>query len=79
MKINTSLTELNLSCNETIWNEKRKKNENEEWIGNEIGHEGAKAMCESLKISNSLTTLNLEGDEKIRNEMREEKNELKNE
>ena len=44
------------------------KNELKEWIGNEIGDEGAKAISESLKINTSLTELYLGGDEKIRNE-----------
>ena len=44
------------------------KNELKEWIGNEIGDEGAKAISESLKINTSLTSLHLYGDENIRNE-----------
>ena len=44
------------------------KKELKEWIGNEIGDEGAKAIGESLKINTSLTSLDLYGDEKIRNE-----------
>ena len=39
-----------------------------EWIGNEIGYEGAKTISESLKINTSLTKLILGSDEKIRNE-----------
>ena len=39
-----------------------------EWIDNDIGNEGAKALRESLKINTSLTSVNLGGDEKIRNE-----------
>ena len=38
-------------------------NDNEQWIGNEIGGEGAKAISESLKINTSLTELNLGRDE----------------
>ena len=44
------------------------KNELKEWIDNEIGDEGAKAIGESLKINTSLTELYLGSDEKIRNE-----------
>ena len=44
------------------------KNELKEWIGSEIGYEGAKRISESLKINTSLTELNLRSDEKIRNE-----------
>ena len=47
-----------------------------EWIGNEIGDEGAKTISESLKINTSLTELYLSGDEKIRNE-NERRNEKK--
>ena len=45
-----------------------------EWIDNQIGDEGAKAISESLKINTSLTSLNLRCSEKIRNE-KEKKNE----
>ena len=57
------------------WKEERKEeNKNDEqWIGNEIGCEGAKAISESLKINTSLTELDLRGDEKIRNKKREKK------
>ena len=59
------------------WKEERKEeNKNdEEWIGNKIGCEGAKTISETLKINTSLTSLILWSDEKIRNVMRE-KNEL---
>ena len=67
LKINTSLTDLNLGSDEKIWNEKEKMKWNER-IGNYIGYEGAKRISESLKINTSLTTLNLDGDKKIRNE-----------
>ena len=78
LKINTSLTELNLWSDEKIRNEKEsknEKNENEEWIGNHVGDEGAKTISESLKINTSLTELNLGCDEKIINE--KEKIEMK--
>ena len=69
MKINTSLTSLDLGGDEKIRNEGEKKwKEMKEWIGNGIGTEGAKAISESLKINTSLTSLNLGCDEKIRNE-----------
>ena len=45
-----------------------------EWIGNQIGYEGAKTISESLKINTSLTELSLGGDEKIWNE-KERRNE----
>ena len=67
MKINTSLTTLDLGCEENIWSEKERK-WNEKWIDNHIRDEGAKAISESLKINTSLTKLNLWSDEKIRNE-----------
>ncbi len=42
-----------------------KMNESEgEWIGNQIGDEGAKSLSEALKINTSLTSLNLGSDEK---------------
>ena len=47
---------------------KERRNEKEEWIDNQIGDEGAKAISESLKINTSLTSLDLRCDEKIRNE-----------
>ena len=54
-----------------------KWNENDKWIGNEIGDEGAKAISESLKINTSLTSLDLRCDEKIRNEKKKEKKRIK--
>ena len=41
-----------------------KWSETKEWIGNEIGDEGAKTISESLTINTLLTQLNLKGDEK---------------
>ena len=64
LRINTSLTHLDLGCDEMKKREE-KKNENEKWIDNEIGDKGAKAISESLRINTSLTELHLEGDEKI--------------
>ena len=49
--------------------------EMKEWIDNEIGDEGAKALSESLKINTSLTSLGLGSDERIRNEKEERDNE----
>ena len=69
LKINTSLTSLNLRCDDKIRNEGEKKwKEMKEWIGNQIGDEGAKTLSESSTINTSLTFLNLRCDEKIRNE-----------
>ena len=48
-------------------NREWKWKEVKEWIGNQIGSEGAKTISESLKINTSLTELNLRSDEKIRN------------
>ena len=74
LKINTSLTKLNLkSGNPEKWWKRMKKDEmgsnkkvkmkNEKWIGNSIGDEGAKSLSESLMINTSLIQLNLEGNE----------------
>ena len=46
---------------------KREEMNNEKWIGNQIGDEGAKSLSESLKINTSLTQLHLGSDEMIRN------------
>ena len=77
LKINTSLTKLNLRGDEKIRNENGRieMKRNDEWIDNRIGDEGAKTISESLKINSSLTELYLGCDEKIRNEKwREEMN-----
>ena len=42
-------------------NEKKKKR-----TDNELGDEGTKSICESLKINASLTTLVLDGDERVK-------------
>ena len=63
------MTELYLDGYEKTWNEKERrkwKEWNEQWLANQIGKEGAKAMNESLKINTSVTALYLGGDEKIR-------------
>ena len=59
------------------WKDKKWKresrNEMKEWIGNEIGTEGAKTISESLKINTSLTSLNLGCDEEDKKRRRENK------
>ena len=53
----------------------------EQWTGNEIGAEGAKAISEALKINTTLTLLDLNSDDKIvveRNKERKKK-EMNNE
>ena len=45
-------------------NREWKWKEVKEWIGNQIGDEGAEVISESLKINTSLTELNLAGDAK---------------
>ena len=40
-----------------------KRNESNEWIGNDIGAEGAGMISEALKCNSSLIELNLSGDE----------------
>ena len=62
LKVNTTLTTLNLRCEERK-GKKRKKEKEEIMTGNEIGVEGAKAMSEVLKVNTTLTSLNLGGDE----------------
>ena len=44
-----------------------RKKRMKKWIVNQIEHEGAKTIGESLKINTSLTELDLGSDEKIRN------------
>ena len=66
MKINTTLTELNLDCDEIRnkkWKTKEKMKSNKTWTANQIGAEGASAISESLKINTTLTELNLGSDE----------------
>ena len=45
--------------------EKGKKEEKEEWTGNSIRAEGAKAISETLKINTTLTSMNLGCDDTI--------------
>ena len=61
MKINTTLTQLNLSCN---WNTNNWYNEEcykKKWTDNWIGDKGANMISESLKINSTLTVLDLGG------------------
>ena len=55
-KMNTTLTSLNLGCEEK---KKRRGNEKEQMTGNEIRNEGLKVLSEMLKVNTTLTTLNL--------------------
>ena len=64
---NTTLTELDLQCDDNINESKRNKinNENvnikrnEKWTGNNIGYEGKKKISESLMTNTTLTKLDL--------------------
>ena len=71
LKVNTTLTKLNLSCEK----EERKREifeRKEEWMtDNKIGDEGAKALSEMLKVNTTLTSLNLGCEEEERREKRE--------
>jgi len=64
LKINTTLTELDLGGDEIRNKMKKTKEKNEgqtkKRIGNQIGAEGASAISESLKINTTLTELNPE-------------------
>ena len=61
LKINTSLTQLNLGCDEKKWERGREKWKWLQWIvDNQIGYEGAKTISESLRINTSLTELYLD-------------------
>ena len=65
LKVNTTLTVLNLSGvnkNKELkggWNE----NEMNKWTGNGIGDSGARKISESLKVNTTLTELDLGCDE----------------
>ena len=61
------MTKLNLGGDEKKRNERMKRIQMKQWIGNQIGDEGAKTISESFKINSSLTELNLDGDERIWN------------
>ncbi len=62
LKINTTLTQLNLECN---WNNATivKMDSNKEWCflwtGNDIGDEGANKISELLIINTAITQLDL--------------------
>ena len=63
LKVNTSLTALNLACPGGGKYGKEKGKKGESMTGNQIGDEGANAMSEMLKVNTSLTSLNLHGEE----------------
>ena len=77
LKINTTLTKLNLYCDEiwkNEWNNNNEMNVKERewikiemiiniWTDNKVGNEGARMISEALKINTTLTVLNLESDE----------------
>ena len=72
LKVNTTLTSLNLECeNESEW---KKKKEKEWWItGCAIGDEGVKAISETLKVNTTLMNLYLESEEKENRKRKREK------
>ena len=78
LKINTSLTQLELGGDEDLYEmkgrkkERRKEQRNKKEIDNDIGDEGAKSISKSLKINSSLTELDLYSDEKKRNSKEKE-------
>ena len=62
LKVNTTLTSLNLGCRgEWIW-EKERKNRIKQWFWETASRikEGGKELCEALKGNTSLRELNLE-------------------
>ena len=63
LKVNTTLTSLDMSCGEERKKEKQKRMMNERRADDGIGDEGAKSMSEMLKVNNVLTSLNLESEE----------------
>ena len=72
LKINASLTLLNLNGDEMIRNELKKTKEMVgEWKDNHIGDEGAESLGEALRIKTSLIQLDLASDEEMWNEMKE--------
>ena len=64
LKVNITLTSLDLSCVEE--REKEKKSTKERMTDNGIGDEGAKSMSEMLKVNTTLTKLDLGGEEEIK-------------
>jgi len=68
LKFNSSLTNLNLSGDEIERIESKwVENETIEWIVNNIGVEGAKALSEALKYNYSIRRLHLGSDQTIVN------------
>ena len=66
LKINTTLTDLDLYGDERIKKRNRKIGYwNWKWAVNNIGAEGAEMISESLKINTTLTKLYLGSDDKI--------------
>ena len=61
MKVNTTLTSLNL-CGEGRGVKKTRKKRKSCLTGNGIGDEGAKSMSEMLKMNSTLKLLNLCGE-----------------
>ncbi len=60
LKINTTLTELNLDCDETKKQQmknKRKMKSNKKWTDNQIGDEGRTKLSEALNTNTTLTVL----------------------
>jgi hypothetical protein len=53
LKLNTSLTELNIDCNNLLFRFIQL------YTDNEIGTEGGIALCEALKSNSSLTSLKI--------------------
>ena len=73
LKINSTLTELNLECDENNNEEIRIRNKEFQqeliidkwtWTDNNTEAEGAEMISEALKINSTLTELNLMSDEK---------------
>ena len=62
LKVNTTITELNLESEKEENMEKEKINE-ERSTGNNFGDEGAKSLSETLKSNTTLTSLDLKSDE----------------
>ena len=67
LKVNTTLTKLNLYGDEKKkkkqWKREVNENERNKWTGNIIGDEGASKISESLKVNTTLTELSLSSDE----------------
>ena len=61
LKVNTSLTALNLACPGGGKYGKEKGKKGESMTGNEIGDEGSNAMSEMLKVNTAIASLNLSG------------------